>query len=324
VVAGTSIVNVHEHIQSERQAPQLLRAMDAVGIEKTVLVGSSWFTITLDPKVGFTRYDLNNEEILRISENFPGRFEAWPTLDPQDPLNLDKLRRLHSRSASGLKLYIGHGYVSPLTGDYFFHTMAMDDSRMTPVYEYCVENFLPICFHVNPGPKTPGFAQEFVKVLQSFPDLLIIAPHWALSSIRLSRLRELLTKFPNLMTDISFGHDTYLMAGLRRISGSPQKYRKFIADFPDRVMFGTDLVITAARHKTDDWIQVRMKAYIDMLTLDQYESGVLPGEVLQGLGLDEILLDNILTDNYKQFRRRRPKETQLSKHIDWRAVGVTS
>jgi predicted TIM-barrel fold metal-dependent hydrolase len=316
-------VNVHEHIQSEREAPQLLRAMDTVGIEKTVLVGSSWFTITMDPTAGFTRYDLNNEEILRISETFPGRFEAWPTLDPQDPLKLDKLRRLRGRGASGLKLYIGHGYVSPLTRDYFFHTMPMDDPRMTPVYQYCAENFLPICFHVNPGPKTPGFAQEFVNVLQSFPNLLVIAPHWALSSIRLSRLRELLTTFPNLMTDISFGHDTYLMAGLRRISRAPQKYREFIADFPDRVMFGTDLVITEAGHKTDDWILVRMKAYIDMLTLDQYGSDIFPGEALQGLGLEEALLGNILSENYKAFRRRRPTQTGMSRLVDWRAFGVT-
>jgi predicted TIM-barrel fold metal-dependent hydrolase len=227
-------INVHEHIQSGRQALQLLRAMDALDIEKTVLVGSSWFTITLNPRVGFTHYDRNNQEILRISQDLPGRFEAWPTLDPHDPLKLDKLIRLHGQGASGLKLYIGHGYVSPLTGDYFFHTMAMDDLRMAPVYQYCSENLLPICFHVNPGPKTPGFAQEFVKVLQSFPNLLVIAPHWALSSIRLSRLRELLAKFPNLMTDISFGHDTYLISGLRRISAAPHRYRELIESFPER------------------------------------------------------------------------------------------
>jgi predicted TIM-barrel fold metal-dependent hydrolase len=297
--------------------------MDVLGIEKTVLVGSSWFTITLDPKVGFTRYDLNNENILRISENYPGRFEAWPTLDPRDPLKLDKFRRLHSRGASGLKLYIGHGYVSPLTGDYLFHVMAMNDPQMAPIYSYCSENFLPICFHINPGPKTPGFAQEFVDVLQSFPDLLVIAPHWALSSIRLSRLRELLTRFPNLMTDISFGHDTYLTAGLRRISRAPQKYREFIADFPGRALFGTDLVITADSRKTDAWIQVRMKAYLNMLAFDEYESDILPGEALRGLGLEDMLLGSILAGNYTEFRQRRPKGTLVSRNIDWGAFGVT-
>jgi hypothetical protein len=51
LIMRLSTVNVHEHIQSRRQVPQLLRAMDSLGIEKTVLLGSSWFTITLDPKV---------------------------------------------------------------------------------------------------------------------------------------------------------------------------------------------------------------------------------------------------------------------------------
>lgn len=315
------VVNVHEHIQSRDQVPQLLRAMDSMGIEKTVLLGSSWFTFTQDPRVGFRRYDLNNDEILSISQNHTDRFEAWPTLNPDDPLKLDKLKGLHSRGASGLKLYLGHGYVSPLSRDYFFHTMAIDDPRMMATYQYCSDNFFPICFHVNPGPRTPNFAQEFIKLLQYFPDLLVIAPHWALSSIRLSRLHELLVTFPNLMTDISFGHDPYLISGLRRISRSPLRYREFIAKFPDRVMFGTDLVITAKR--TDAWIHARMKAYLDMLTLDQYESEILPGEVLEGLGLRDRLLDNVSAENYKRFRQRRPTGTYASREIDWRALGVT-
>lgn len=318
----TLAINVHEHIQSHHQVPQLLHAMDSFNIEKTVLLGSSWFTITLDPEVGFTRYDLNNEELITIADNFPNRFEAWPTLDPHDPNKLDKLENLHSRGAEGLKLYIGHGYVSPLDGEYLFHTMAIDDSRIMPIYHYCAINFVPICFHINPGPRTPGFAQEFVNVLRTFPDLLVVAPHWALSSIRLSRLRELLTVFPNLMTDISFGHDTYLAAGLRRISRTPQSYRGLVAAFPERVMFGTDLVITAAPKKTATWIRVRMKAYFDMLALDQYETAIIPGENLHGLDLKGELLDNILAENYKRFRRRRPKGTYVGNDIDWQAFGV--
>ena len=59
--AEHKIVDVHEHIQSINEVPRLLVAMDSLGIGKTILLGSSWFTITLDPKVGFTRYDENNE-----------------------------------------------------------------------------------------------------------------------------------------------------------------------------------------------------------------------------------------------------------------------
>ena len=41
---------------------------------------------------------------------------------------------------------------------------------MDAVYEYCTTHRLPVCFHVNPGPKTPGFADEFIATLKSIPN----------------------------------------------------------------------------------------------------------------------------------------------------------
>ena len=58
--------------------------MDAVGIQKTILLGSSRFTITLNPSHGFTDYDANNNESLAIATAFPERFEAWPTIDRRE------------------------------------------------------------------------------------------------------------------------------------------------------------------------------------------------------------------------------------------------
>jgi predicted TIM-barrel fold metal-dependent hydrolase len=316
------VINAHEHIQSRREAGKLLAVMDRLDIETTVLLGSSWFTITLNPSVGFTRYDENNEEILALSKLHPDRFEAWPTIDPLDAAKLDKLKALHDRGATGLKLYLGHGFVSPLSGEYLFHTMALDDERMFPVYEYCRDNAVPICFHVNPGPRTPGFLQEFLAVLCTYPDLLVIAPHWALSSIRMSRLRELLRLFPNLMTDISFGHDDYLVAGLVRISRSPDKFRRLLADFPDRVLFGTDLVITSAAKKTERWIENRFRAYLSVLRRDSYRTELVPGTELRGLALDRAALQAICDENYRAFRRRRPNGTPAPSRVDWAAMGV--
>lgn len=63
----------------------MVASMDSMGIAKTVFVGSSWFTITLNEAVGFTRYDENNDELVKIAETYTGRFEAWPTLNPSDP-----------------------------------------------------------------------------------------------------------------------------------------------------------------------------------------------------------------------------------------------
>ena len=71
------IIDCHEHIQSIKQAEKAVAVMDRIGIEKMVLVGSPWFTITMNEKYGFARYDWNNNQLLEIMEKYQSRFEAW-------------------------------------------------------------------------------------------------------------------------------------------------------------------------------------------------------------------------------------------------------
>ena len=314
------VINVHEHIQDTRQMPILIESMAKNGMEKTVLMGSSWFTITLRERVGFTRYDWNNEELMKIAAEHPNHFEAWPTIDPKDPYKLQKIKDLVTRGASGVKLYLGHGYERRDNGEYMFHTIAMDDPDMYPLYAWCQENFIPLCFHVNPF--KPGFADEFIQVLQSFPDLKVNAPHFILSSIRDSRLREFLDTFPNLYTDISFGHDDFLIAGLQRISRDTAKFRDIFHNYPNRFMYGTDLVMTEASFKDADWFTVRAQAYYDMLTKETYTTPLIPDTTLNGLQLTSPLLDKILYQNYHDFVALEPQGTVIEREIEWRRLGV--
>jgi len=262
VAAERRIIDVHEHIRSVEDVPKMLAAMDAVGIGKTCLLGSSLFTLTLNPKVGFAHYDENNEQLMKIREQYPGRFEAWPTIDPLDPQKLEKFKVFIERGAQGLKLYIGHGYIIKKTNKYIFHTVAIDDPRMMPVYRYCTENFIPVVLHVQPDRKlAPGFLEEFIAVLMEFPDMKIVCPHFMLSSKSPKRLGELLDTFPNLYSDVSFGHDDFLLPSLKRISEKPDNYRQILAKYPTRFMFSTDLVVTDEPIKTQEWIQDRFQAY---------------------------------------------------------------
>ncbi len=319
-MAARRIVNVHEHIQSPREVTKLMAVMDDLGITKTLLMGSSRFTITLNPKYGFTRYDKNNAAILRIAAAAPERFEAWPTIDPQDPEKLDKAKRLVAQGAKGIKLYLGHGYIDKRTNAFLFHSMAMDDPRMQPLYAWCQDSFVPLMYHVNPY--KPGFAEQFIAVLTAFPDLKVIAPHFLLSSIKDSRLQEFLDTFPNLYSDISFGHDDFLVAGLKRISRDPAKYKRLFAKYPDRFMFGTDLVVTEHPRKSSDWIGTRFRAYLSMLATSAYETDVLPGKRLRGLDLSGAALEGILHRNYEAFMASRPRGTKITREIDWTRMGV--
>ncbi len=326
-VYGTALaqpraINVHEHIQSAAEAARLVEAMDTHGIRTTALMGSSWFTVTLRQGVGFTRWEENNEELLRIVEAHPGRFEAWPTIDPTDPQKLEKLQGWFARGATGVKLYAGHGLrdTRPALGPYFFHPVAMDHPDMLPVYAWLEAEGVPVCFHVNPGPKTPGFAEEFVTVLTLFPDLKVNAPHFVLSSIRSSRLEALLDAFPNLYSDISFGHDSFLIPGLKRISRSPAKFRRLFRKYPDRFFFGTDVVVTRSRQKGAAWIGVRFQAYLDMLSKERYQTPLVR-QPLRGLALDEAALRRVLWENYEAFKRRRPRGTR-TRAVVWERMGV--
>jgi predicted TIM-barrel fold metal-dependent hydrolase len=316
------VIDVHEHLESLAQAPVLLAAMDALSIEKTVLMGSSRFTLTLDPNVGFTGYDENNEELLKTRARYPGRFEVWPTIRPDDPQSLAKLEALVARGASGLKLYAGHGFVNPHTGEYLFHTVALDDPRLLPIYRYCEQRFIPVCLHVQTSPdKGPGIAEELVAVLTQFPNLKVVVPHFMLAANHLARVRELLDTFPNLYSDVSFG-DNFALAGLRRIAKAPAGFRRLFADYPTRFMFAADLVVTRASFKTADWVRVRLESYLDMLLVDRYTVATSPDEPLTGLALPAEINQRVLHQNFRDFTAQRPAGTLIRRPLRWSEMGV--
>ncbi len=319
-IAGETI-NVHEHIQGVDEAEPLLEAMNRTGVKTTLLMGSSWFTVTMNQRDGFTRVPWNNEQLLKIVEKYPGRFEAWPTLNPLDPDKLEKLQELVRRGATGLKLYTGHGLLDQRRYGYFFHPVAMDHWDMLPVFAWLEAEGIPIMFHVNPGPKTPGFAEEFATVLDLFPDMKVIAPHFILSSIRSSRLEQFLQAYPNLYTDLSFGHDDFLLPGLKRIHKSPKKFRRLLRKYPDRFMFGTDVVVTRVAFKTPEWIAMRFQAYLDMLSKKKYTTPLLKGKTLRGLGLKPKALAKVLYGNYHAMRASKPKDT-VTGTLDYSKMGV--
>lgn len=316
------IIDVHEHIRDIEDVPKVLAAMDAVGISKTCLMGSSLFTLTLNPNIGFTKTDENNEELMRIREQYPGRFEAWPTMDPLDPQKLERFQALVQRGAQGLKLYLGHGYVINKTNKYMFHSMAMDDPRMMPVYKYCSESSIPVVLHVQPDRKLgPGFLEEFIAVLTEFPAMKIVCPHFILSSKSPKRLQELLDTFPNLYSDVSFGADEFLISALKRISENPEKIREVLEKYPTRFMFSTDLVITDESIKAEQWVQDRFKVYVDMLAKRTYTTSVTPGETLNGLNLPPTLLERIFHTNYEDFITLKPTNVEPNKSVNWDRLG---
>ncbi len=281
------IMNAHEHIQSIQEVPKFLEAMKQNGIVKTVILGSSNATFILGGK-GFSGWEENNLEIIRIANEYPDQFLAFPTLDPKDPEKLQKLQSYLQKGARGLKLY---------SGNKLFHDQPLDAPSMLAVYAYCEKQKVPIMFHVNAG----YFQHEFENVLKQFPALKVICPHFCLSTIKSERFEYLMDTYPQLYTDTSFGYMDFLTAGLRRFSKNPEKFRALVTKYQDRILFGTDMVVTSSEGKTADWLTQVARAYRDVLEKEQYTFFALPGETLNGLYLDRKVLQKIYHDNFVLF-----------------------
>lgn len=294
------IINIHEHIQSTLQLPIMMSAMKATSIWAMGLIGSPIETIVLDGSTTFTKYDKNNEQLLKIANLNPGRFFVFCAVDPRDEDKLDKFKNCIENGGTGLKLYTGHGFYYETFG------MRLDDPRISEIYEYCEKNGIPLVWHVN-GRK---YLDEFENVLQEYPNLIVDCPHFCLLSGKLNELERIFDTYPNLYTDVSFGFIKYTAAGFKRLSKDPQKYREFFKKYKDRIMFGTDEVLTKIKWKDAEYLEARFWCYRDMLEQEIYSCSLVddfeieedrkPIE-LNGLYLDDEVLNAVYRTTAEKF-----------------------
>ena len=293
------IINTHEHLMD--RPPALARLEETnrrVGIVSTALVASSRFTFYLD-KSGFVDHHDNNEFLCRLAREHPGRYYAFVTFDPEEDDIVGQLEAYMRRGATGVKLYTGHGAE---TGDGRpFHVCPLDDRKLLPLYDYCQAHRIPICLHIN----MRKFAAEARRVFQRYPDLPIIVPHCALWSGKLSKLDKLLTDYPALLTDLSFGW-WYTVEAFRRFDASPAAYREFIIKHQDRFLFGTDVVITAAKTKSAAALTDFFLSYRCVLELEEFDFRDRKGERyrFRGLALPEEVVRKIYRGNFEKLLER--------------------
>ncbi|MBN1258215.1 amidohydrolase family protein [Candidatus Peregrinibacteria bacterium] len=254
------IIDTHEHIGSFDRADELSGAMENLGIEKTILLPSPVETLTANGKKSFTGYRKNVDEILKITKAYPEKFIPLCTVNATEPNALLYLKHCVKRGGRGLKLYNGHSYF------YSVLKTPLDGTPLLALYAYAEKIHLPLLFHIN----IQKYQKEFENALAKYPDLVVSVPHFMVSSLSLPRVERLLAKYPNLYTDISFGSPEFMAAGLRRISGRPQDYADFFRRYPDRILFGTDMVITETESKDQAFMEAVIRCYRDMLEKETY------------------------------------------------------
>lgn len=137
-----------------------LKESDAAGVTHSVIFGRS---------AGKRFGDTDDAEILRLCEEYPGRFSAFTGVDPRDPPKaLDKIRR------AGPAGFIGVAFDSGFVG------MHHDDEAMTPLYEAALEAGLLLGLTSSQmiGPDLSYSHPDHIRaVAVQFPELNIVVTH---------------------------------------------------------------------------------------------------------------------------------------------------
>ena len=302
-------IDIHAHVLANTPAEvaEWVRTMDAVGIEKTVVL-----TAAIGPD-----FDRLVELYLRAH---PGRFILFCGLDTRDSTAadysrraVDELVRCHAAGARGVGELTDKGFgltrdASLAPGD----RLHADDARLDPFWTKCGELRLPVSLHVADHPsawkpldiyqeRTPDFQgfslhgkdgapwEELVtrrnRLLSRHRGTVFIACHLGNQGHDLAALDAALEEHPNLYVDIS--------ARDYELGRTPRSAARFLARRHDRVLFGSDMGRDAGMYRA--WWRLLESAdeYMPGRVLWRYYGLDLPDATLQSLyrGTAERLLE---------------------------------
>jgi len=299
------VIDMHSHPYAEslEEVDQWVRNMDAVGIEKTILLSHAT--------------GAEFDSLFQVYSKYPDRFELWCGFDytgydqpGYGPAAVAELERCYKMGARGVGELGDKGkglfYSKPPAWG-----MHLDDPRMDPLLEKCAELGLPINIHVadpiwmyekmdstNDGlmnayewrlDNQPGIVDHngmidiLERAVKRHPKTIFIACHFANCSYDLNKLGALLDKYPNLYADIA--------ARYAETAPIPKFTAAFIEKYQDRLLYGTDMGFDL------DMYHITFRI---LETSDEhfYEIGQFGYHwALNGFGLNDVVLKKLYRDN---------------------------
>lgn len=296
-------IDVHAHVNANtpEEVAAWVKTMDEVGAEMTiVLTGATG--VAFDKLV-----DL-------YLKKYPTRFQLWcgmdrtnigkPEFSTQSAAELERCYKMGARGIGELMEKGGGFNRDPKD------KMHADDPRLDAFWEKAGELKMPVSIHIADHPscwtplddnqeRSPGYQNynQVGKDVLSYEDCLLmmgrmltrhpkttyIVCHLANQGNDLGELGKKLDKYPNLFLDIS--------ARNYEVGRTPRAAAKFLAKYPNRVLFGTDLSIT--KNMYQGWWRL-------FETADEY----IPGSVwwmLYGLELPSAVLEPLYNGNARRI-----------------------
>lgn len=288
-----SIFNVHESIESMADVLTLQETMKTLNIDKTMLSAIPEEVLYYTDKKDLSLADSakNNDLVAQVAAQTVAQnsFGFFCTIDPLDTERVDVMKDCMLRGASGVKLYNGYTYS---------HVIAVDDPRLSELYTELANAGGVLMLPLNSG----EYQSELENVLTLNPALPVICPHYCLASQSLDRLTDLMTRFPNLYVDTSFGQESLARTGFETLSKNHDAFVAFFSTFQDRILFGTDNVVTNYEDKDEDYLKDLYQDYIWILTEGEFSSDLDDDAsdgvtTYQGLELSYPILRKVLWQN---------------------------
>lgn len=246
-------IDIHCHWFEPVSANFLLQAMDELGVETSVNLSGGWG-------------DALERALARYHAKAPARLKVFGNIDfsqADQPgfaeRTADELNRHAASGMAGLKVFKSLGLT---TRDAAGTLVPVDDPRLDPIFERCGVLGLPVLIHsADPpaffrpvdrfnerwmqlkrhpdwsffGPQFPAREEVLAQQerrLARHPRTVFILAHVGDRADDLAAAAALLRRFPNVYMDLS--------AREAEIGRQPYSARRFLIEFADRILFGTD------------------------------------------------------------------------------------
>jgi len=210
-------------------AKEIVAAMDAQGVDRSVVFGFPW--------KDSTTFKMQNDHVMDVTTRYPDRLVGLCCFDPFNRKAVSEARRCLEGGLSGI-------------GEIAFYESGIDDAcldRLTPLMEICLDKDLLFLIHTNepvghlyPG-KTANTLRQIYELVTRFPKNKIVLAHWGGGIFFFNLLKkDVKERLKNVYFDTAASPFLY----------RPEIYR-YATEIagPDKILFGSDFpLLTPARY----------------------------------------------------------------------------
>jgi predicted TIM-barrel fold metal-dependent hydrolase len=215
-----TVIDSHGHVGPARGIDRqtgpddLVRLMDRVGVERTVISGLMFAT--------GVRVESMNDWVEECLGAHPDRFLGYCYINPNfaESIGQEIERCFEHAGFAGFKLHVS------------WNGVPYDSHRYAPVYEYAAARRLPILAHT--------WGDESVRALartaRQYPAISFLAGHSGAGDVEINL--EEARRTPNLFLELTYS------------GGTPAQVARMVREVgADRIVWGSDTILFAASHQ---------------------------------------------------------------------------